>query len=79
MSYRLVPCLGLLALGFALSACTDNGMPAANVAPPSNATLDTGSHVSGQSGTPLNGGAAVVGTRPSGVLSTTPLPPAPVQ
>ena len=37
-----------------------------------NATLDTGARVTGQSGTPQSGGAAAVGTRPSGAITTTP-------
>jgi hypothetical protein len=35
---------------------------------PGHAGLDTGVHKTGAAGTPLSGGAAVVGTRPSGTL-----------
>jgi hypothetical protein len=73
MFRRIVPCVGVLALGFVLAGCNDMAPGAAT--PPTNATLDTGSHVSGQSGSPLNGGAAAVGTRPSGAMTTTPVPP----
>lgn len=73
MLRRIVPCAGALALAFALAGCNDMG--GAPGAPPSNATLDTGSHASGQSASPLNAGAAAVGTRPSGAMTTTPIPP----
>lgn len=72
MLRRIVPCAGALALVFALAGCNDVPAPGA---PPSNAALDTGRHVSGQSGTPLSGGAAAVGTRPSGAVTVTPIPP----
>ncbi len=73
MLRHIVPCAGILALGFALIGC-ENTAPAA-ATPPTNATLDTGSHVTGQSGTPQSGGAAAVGTRPSGAITTTPIQP----
>ena len=71
MFRRILPSVGILALGFALFGCTDSG---AGVPTPTNATLDTGSHVTGQSGSPQSGGAAATGTRtqPSGSVTTTP-------
>ena len=71
MFRRILPSAGVLALGFALFGCTDTGSA---VPPPTNATLDTGSHVTGQSGSPQSGGAAATGTRmqPSGAVTTAP-------
>jgi len=67
----IVPCVVVLAFGFGLAGCTEPP-PEQGAAPASNATLDTGSRVTGQSGTPQSGGAAAVGTRPSGAITTTP-------
>ena len=68
MFRRILPCIGLLALGGVLGACTNMGTPPA----PTSATLDSGSHESGQSGSPQSGGAAAVGVpvRPSGSITT---------
>ena len=70
MFRRIVPCVGVLALGFALVGC--NGTEPGAAAPPGNAALDTGVRQTGNSPGPLGGGAAAVGSRPSGAISTTP-------
>ncbi len=67
MFRRILPCVGVLALGVALAGC--------NNPPDDHARLDTGSRVTGQSATPQSGGAASVGTRPSGAITTTPIQP----
>ena len=71
MFHRIVPCVGILALGFVLSGCADTASTSA-AAPPGHAKLDSGASQTGDAGTAQSGGAAAVGTQPSGAVTTTP-------
>ena len=69
MFLRITQYAGLLAFGLALGGCTDTGSTAA-ASPPEHAKLDTGTSQTGNGGTPATGGAAAVGSTPSGAITT---------
>lgn len=76
MLRRILPLVGFLAFGFALSGCANDNGPGAGpiAAPPGNARLDSGISQTGNSSMPLGGGQAAVGSRPQGSI-TRPMEP----